>query len=85
MTIYGYVLPGTVSLTNWPLTGQTTFQRKSNKKLKVLDWLKHHNNNISLTARYFGLTRNTIFYKSKNVGHLSGSGYSFFLFLIIFI
>ena len=29
-------------------------------KLKIIDWLRSHNNNISLTARRFGLNRETV-------------------------
>ena len=33
---------------------------KAKHKLKVIDWHRAHNKNTSLTARHFGLTRNTV-------------------------
>lgn len=33
---------------------------RAKQRLKILDWHKAHNKNISLTARHFGLTRQTI-------------------------
>lgn len=59
MTIYGYVLPGTVSLANWAWRTDN-ISEKAKQRLKILDWLKTHNNNVSLTARHFGLTRETV-------------------------
>ena len=59
MTIYGAILPGAVSVARWadkiqPLT------EEAKKKLKILDWHRNHCENISLTARRFGLTRKTV-------------------------
>ncbi|OGZ34973.1 MAG: hypothetical protein A2174_00110, partial [Candidatus Portnoybacteria bacterium RBG_13_41_18] len=59
MTIYGTILPGAVSIARWadkvqPLT------EEAKKKLKILDWHRGHNKNISLAARRFGLTRKTV-------------------------
>jgi len=59
MTIYGYVLPGAISLANWA-TRTSKLSEKAKHKLRVLDWLKNHNKNISLTARHFGLERETV-------------------------
>lgn len=59
MTIYGYVLPGAVSLANWAWRTDNITE-KAKQRLRVLDWLRTHNNNISLTARHFGLTRETV-------------------------
>lgn len=59
MTIYGYVLPGAVSLANWAAR-TSKLSEKAKHKLRVLDWLKNNNKNISLTARHFGLNRETI-------------------------
>ncbi len=59
MTIYGYVLPGAISLANWA-TRTSKLSEKAKHKLRVLDWLKYHNGNTSLTARHFGLNRETI-------------------------
>ena len=59
MTIYGYVLPGTVSIARSAfLTGNLSERAK--QRLKILDWHKEHGKNVSLTARHFGLTRYTI-------------------------
>ncbi len=59
MTIYGHILPGVVSIANWASkAGNLTPRAK--QKLKVIDWLRRHNENISLTARHFGLNRETV-------------------------
>lgn len=59
MTIYASVLPGAASLVRWAqkVEGLT---EDAKRKLKVLDWHRGHGNNISLTARHFGLDRRTI-------------------------
>lgn len=59
MTIYGVTMPGAIKIANWankiqPLTD------KAKWRLKIIDWHRSHNRNISLTARHFGLTRRTI-------------------------
>lgn len=59
MTIYGYVLPGAVSLANWAVR-TNKLSDKAKHKVEVLDWLRSHNGNISLTSRHFGLERETI-------------------------
>lgn len=59
MTIYGYTLPGAVSLANWAVKIEN-ISEKAKYRLKIIDWLKAHNNNVSLTARHFGLTRETV-------------------------
>lgn len=59
MTIYGSVLPGAVSIARSAyLAGHISPKAKG--RLKVLDWLKRHNMNVSLTSRHFGLTRETV-------------------------
>jgi len=59
MTIYGSILPGAVSVArSAEHTGHLTERAKH--KLKILDWLRGHRGNISLTARHFGMTRKTI-------------------------
>jgi transposase len=59
MTIYGYVLPGAVSIARSAfLAGNLTERAK--QRLKILDWHKAHGKNVSLTARHFGLTRYTV-------------------------
>lgn len=59
MTIYGYVLPGAVSLARWAFKTENISER-AKQKLKVIDWLRSHKGNVSLTARHFGLTRKTV-------------------------
>lgn len=59
MTIYGAILPGAASIARSAvLAGNLTERAKY--KIKVLDWHREHNHNISLTARHFGLTRKTV-------------------------
>jgi len=58
MTVYGYVLPGAASLANW--AAKTNITDKAKHRLKVIDWLKLHKDNVSLTARHFGLNRETV-------------------------
>ncbi|MDP3990865.1 MAG: DDE-type integrase/transposase/recombinase [Candidatus Nealsonbacteria bacterium] len=58
MTIYGSVLPGAISLANW--AAKTNITEKAKQRLRVVDWLRFHNNNVSLTARHFGLNRETV-------------------------
>jgi len=59
MTIYGHILPGAVSLANWAAR-TSNISEKAKQRLKVVDWLRAHNNNISLAARHFGLNRETV-------------------------
>jgi len=49
MTIYGTILPGATRVANW--AARTNISEKAKQRLKVVDWLKAHNNNISLTAK----------------------------------
>jgi transposase InsO family protein len=58
MTIYGHVLPGAVRLAGW--AARTNLTVKAKQRLKIIDWMRAHNNNISLTARRFGYNRETI-------------------------
>lgn len=58
MTIYGSVLPGAIRLANW--AARTNLTPKAKQKLKVVDWMRKHQNNVSLTARRFGLNRETV-------------------------
>src|SRR3989344_7172288 len=58
MTIYGHILPGALRIARLAeRTGYLTERAKY--KLKILDWHKAHGESISLTARYFGITRKT--------------------------
>lgn len=56
MTIYGYILPGSIRIARLAeRTGHLT--ERARYKLKILDWHKSHGENISLTSRHFGITR----------------------------
>lgn len=59
MTIYGTIMPGTISITNWANKVQPLTE-DAKKRLKLLDWHRSHNKSVSLTARHFGLTRKTV-------------------------
>lgn len=59
MTIYGSILPGAASIAYWSRRTDS-LTPKARYRVKVLDWLRAHGENISLTARHFGLTRTTI-------------------------
>lgn len=58
MTIYGSILPVSGRISNW--AARTNLTDKAKHRLKVLDWLKTHGGDISLTARHFGLDRKTV-------------------------
>lgn len=58
MTIYGSILPGSRRIFNW--AARTNLTEKAKHRLRVVDWLRSHGNNISLTARHFGLDRKTV-------------------------
>lgn len=58
MTIYGSVLPGARTLANWAT--RTNITEKAKQRLKVVDWLRNHGGDVSLTARHFGLNRETV-------------------------
>lgn len=59
MTIYGHILPGAVSLANWAAR-TSKVSEKAKQRLRVVDWLRFHGNNVSLAARHFGLNRETV-------------------------
>lgn len=58
MTIYGHILPGAVRLANW--AARTNITEKAKHRLRVVDWLKKHQGDVSLAARHFGLDRKTV-------------------------
>ncbi len=58
MTIYGSILPGARALANW--AARTNITEKAKQRLKVVDWLRSRGNDVSLTARHFGLNRETV-------------------------
>jgi len=58
MTIYGSILPGARTLANW--AARTNLTEKAKQRLKIVDWLRSHGGDVSLTARHFGLDRKTV-------------------------
>jgi len=58
MTIYGHILPGAARLANW--AARTNITDKAKQRLRAVDWLKRHGNDVSLAARHFGLDRKTV-------------------------
>lgn len=60
MTVYGTILPGAASIARGAFLTDNLTERAKHK-LKILDWYKVHGNNASLTARYFGIGRMTLY------------------------
>src|SRR3989344_5592088 len=59
MTVYGSVLPGAGRIANW--AGRVdSLTSEAKRRLKIIDWHMRHHENISLTARRFGLERKTL-------------------------
>jgi putative transposase len=73
MTIYGSVLPGAVSLANWAARIEN-ISEKAKQRLRVLDWLKDNKGNVSLTARHYGLTRETVIAWRNKLGEMGIAG-----------
>jgi transposase len=60
MKIYGAILPTAASIAlSAALTEKLTERAKY--KIKVIDWHKKHGNNVSLTARHFGIGRMNLY------------------------
>lgn len=59
MTIYASLLPGAAVIARSALRGGNVSKR-AKEKLRVLDWYIAHEKNQSLTARHFGIQRETI-------------------------
>jgi len=59
MTIYGHILPGAIRIARWAARVDN-LSPKAKYRLKIVDWLRQHHGNISLTARHFGLDRETV-------------------------
>lgn len=56
MTVYGSILPGAVSIAR--LASRTMgLTAKAKRRLRLLDWHRSHGQNVSLTARHFGIQR----------------------------
>ncbi len=59
MTVYGSLLPGAGRIANWAARVESlTLEAKH--RLKVMGWHVRHGENVSLTARHFGLDRGTV-------------------------
>ena len=58
MTVYAHILPGAESIARW--MARTNISEEAKSRLKVIDWFRSHEHNISLTARHFGLERKTV-------------------------
>lgn len=56
MTIYGSIIPGAASIARSALLTNNLSER-AQQRLKILDWCRAHGNNLSLTARHFGMHR----------------------------
>jgi len=59
MTVYGTIVPK-LSLLLRSIELSEKLSVKAKGRLKIIDWHRSHEKNISLTARHFGLTRNTL-------------------------
>jgi transposase len=59
MTTYGTVIPQARSIASWAWRTESLTAR-ARHRLKILDWHRANGDNISLTARHFGLGRMTI-------------------------
>lgn len=59
MTIYGTVIPRARAIASWAWRAES-LTAKAKYRLKILDWHREHGNNVSMTARHFGLGRMTI-------------------------
>ena len=73
MTIYGSILPGAVSIARSSLLTDKLTER-AKFKIKVLDWHRMHGNNVSLTARHFGLGRMTMHRWIRRLKHYGPIG-----------
>lgn len=73
MTVYGTILPGAIRIARSALLTDKLTER-AKFKIKVLDWHKEHDNNVSLTARHFGLGRMTVHRWLKQIKHYGPIG-----------
>lgn len=73
MTVYGSILPGAISIArSTALTDKLTERAKF--KIKVLDWYRGYGNNVSLTARHFGIGRASVHRWLKRLKHYGPIG-----------
>ena len=73
MTIYGSILPGAIRIARSAFLTEKLTER-AKYKIMVLDWHRQHNNNVSLTARHFGLGRMTMYRWIKELKHYGPVG-----------
>ncbi len=59
MTIYGVIMPGAASIARDAILAGKLSER-AKYRLKVLDWYRVSGQNVSFTARHFGIDRKTI-------------------------
>lgn len=59
MTVYGSVLPGAGSIAHWA-NKVDSLTPEGRRRLEILDWHMCHGENVSLTARHFGLDQGTV-------------------------
>lgn len=59
MMIYGTLLPGARTVA-WSSALTDKLTEKAKQRIKIIDWYKAHGNNLSLTARHFGIGRMTL-------------------------
>lgn len=68
MTVYGITLPGALRIARSALLTDHLTER-ARYKLKVLDWHRAHGQDVSWTARHFGLGRMTVYRWLKELKH----------------
>ena len=73
MTIYGAILPGAASIARSAALVSSLTER-AKYKVKVLDWHKDHHQNLSLTARHFGIGRMTLYRWVRRFKHYGVAG-----------
>lgn len=56
MTIYGSIIPGAAVIARSALLTNNLSER-AHQRLRVLDWHRNHGDNLSFTARHFGVHR----------------------------
>lgn len=64
MSVYGSIIPGAARLASIPVT----LSKRARQRLKWFDYYYSHDQNASLTCRYFGISRQT-FYRWKRRYH----------------
>ena len=68
MTVYGTILRGAASIARSAFLADITSER-AKQRLRVLDWYWEHGNNLSLTARHFGVSRRILRNWKERLSH----------------